>query len=148
MSGARRVTPAWTGPGPAAPPDPAAPGRPAAHRHPAPPAQRGGTFTGFLDTALQSFWNCYRELAKPPVRDVGPGAGEPERLVEPDRRGIGLLHVEHDLGQSPVPQVAQANQGQGAAQPAALLGRVDPDHVDLAHRAAPRRGTRRVDLGP
>src|SRR5215470_2050219 len=30
MSGARRVTPAWTGPGPAAPPDPGAPARPAA----------------------------------------------------------------------------------------------------------------------
>src|SRR5215467_6623618 len=82
-----------------------------------------------------------------PVHDVGRGAGEPERLVEPDRRRVRLLDIQHDLGQPPVPQVTQADQGQGPAQPGALLGRVDPEHVDLTHRpAAGAPGG--VDLGP
>src|SRR5690242_14959382 len=71
MSGVRRAMPAWTGPGPVAPADPAAIRLPAVLRRPVLPARAGGTFTGFLPTARQSFWNCYQGMAKPPA--CGPG---------------------------------------------------------------------------
>jgi hypothetical protein len=36
-----------------------------------------------------------------PEHDVGVPAGEAQRLVQPDRRRIRLVHIEHDPDQAP-----------------------------------------------
>ena len=75
------------------------------------------------------------------VHGVDLGPGEPESLVHPDGGDIVLVHVEHRLGHAEITQVLQSGQGERPAEPAALLGGIDPDHVDL-----PQAGI--MHLGP
>ncbi len=92
------------------------------------------------------------------VRRAGPGGhvadegpvdvvdGEPQRAVEPDGRLVRAVHVEHADAQPPAGEVLEAGEGEGTSEPEAMEGRVDGDHVDLAHRRALVGG--RVHLGP
>src|SRR5580704_3130811 len=69
--------------------------------------------------------------------DVGVPVGEAQRAIQPDGRGVGLVDVEHDLGQAAAAQVAQARERECAAETSAALGWIDADYVDLADRLMP-----------
>src|SRR5438094_8784182 len=74
MSGVRRAMPAWTGPGPAAPPDPAAIRLPAALRRPVLPARAGGNSYRVLAYGAAIFLELLPGLGKTPRVWSGNGS--------------------------------------------------------------------------
>src|SRR5215469_17429263 len=63
--------------------------------------------------------------------------GEPERRVQRDGSGVGLVNVEHHLSKPAGAQVAKASECQRAAKTGAALGWIDAHHVDLADWLVP-----------
>src|ERR1039458_10786283 len=65
---------------------------------------------------------------------IGVPVREAQRLIQPDRRRVGFIDVQHDLEQALRAQVTQSAESERTAQAAAPLARIDADHIHLADR--------------
>src|SRR4051794_1655499 len=59
---------------------------------------------------------------------------EAQRLIKPDRTGVGLVDVQHRLRQTATAQVPQSGNGECSPQTAARHRRINADDVDLTDR--------------
>ncbi len=78
------------------------------------------------------------------LADTTVVVAEPDPLVDVDRGGVVGLDVQHAHVEAGAGEVVEPGPSEAPPDAAAVVGRVDADHVDLAHRRR-RVG---VDLGP